>query len=155
MKSHYELLGVKESASIAEIRRAYRKLALRLHPDRNPSKKAEGQFKEMSAAYEVLADPDKRRRYDQDRRQPKRPRYQAAGSRPGARAVDPSDAESWIRGGRRARGRRGARMASGFEQGWWGRPVPVVMNAPIIGEPYPVTNMPGFFAFNVHSFRGF
>src|SRR5271157_3570879 len=61
----YNILGVSRSASDEEIRRAYRKLARRHHPDlNNNSKASEGRFKELAEAYEVLADGEKRRRYD-------------------------------------------------------------------------------------------
>jgi curved DNA-binding protein len=65
-KDYYQILGVARSASADEIRSAYRKLALKYHPDRNPgSKLAEDKFKEMNEAYQVLSDPQKRTRYDQ------------------------------------------------------------------------------------------
>jgi curved DNA-binding protein len=65
-RDYYKLLGVDRKASEEDIRRAYRKLALKYHPDRNPgSKQAEDKFKEINEAYQVLSDPEKRGRYDQ------------------------------------------------------------------------------------------
>ncbi len=65
-RDYYEVLGVGKNASTAEMKAAYRKLALEFHPDRNPdNKEAEEKFKEASEAYEVLSDNDKRTRYDQ------------------------------------------------------------------------------------------
>ena len=64
-RDYYEVLGVPQSAENQQIKRAYRKLALKHHPDRNPGDaKAEESFKEAAEAYAVLADPDKRGRYD-------------------------------------------------------------------------------------------
>src|SRR5690242_3899349 len=61
----YEVLGVKPDASADEIRKTYRKLAKQFHPDLNPGKpEAEARFKSISAAYDLLSDPDKRARYD-------------------------------------------------------------------------------------------
>ena len=66
-RDYYEVLGVPRGASVEEIKKAYRKLALQWHPDRNPDNKteAEAKFKEATEAYEVLHDPQQRARYDQ------------------------------------------------------------------------------------------
>jgi molecular chaperone DnaJ len=65
-RDYYEVLGVSRTASADEIKKAYRKLAMQYHPDRNPgNKEAEEKFKEAAEAYEALGDADKRQRYDQ------------------------------------------------------------------------------------------
>jgi curved DNA-binding protein len=64
-KDYYQVLGVGRQASKDEIKKAYRKLALQFHPDRNPNnKEAENKFKEVNEAYQVLSDPEKRSHYD-------------------------------------------------------------------------------------------
>ena len=65
-RDYYEVLGVSKNATDAEIKAAYKKMAIKYHPDRNPgNKEAEEKFKEAAEAYDVLRDPEKRQRYDQ------------------------------------------------------------------------------------------
>src|SRR5438309_3160306 len=65
-RDYYEVLAVEKTATIEEIKKAYRKAAVKYHPDKNPGDKAaEDQFKELGEAYEVLCDPQKRSAYDQ------------------------------------------------------------------------------------------
>lgn len=64
-KDFYKILGVSKNASADEIKKAYRKLALQYHPDKNKTKEGEKKFKEVTQAYEVLSDPQKKQTYDQ------------------------------------------------------------------------------------------
>ncbi|MDA8769134.1 molecular chaperone DnaJ [Winogradskyella sp.] len=65
-EDYYDILGISKGASAAEIKKAYRKMALKYHPDKNPdNKEAEEKFKKAAEAYEVLSDADKKSRYDQ------------------------------------------------------------------------------------------
>src|SRR3990172_72731 len=64
-RDYYDILGVSKTASAAELKSAYRKLALEWHPDRNKSAEAESKFKEINEAYQVLSDPKKKTTYDQ------------------------------------------------------------------------------------------
>lgn len=112
-RDYYEILGVAKGANAAEIKKAYRKVALKYHPDRNPdNKEAEDKFKEAAEAYEVLSNDDKRRIYDQYGHQGLR----GAGGGPGFSGVEDifdnfsdifGDIFGQARGGggRRARGR--------------------------------------------------
>ena len=108
MKDPYSVLGVSKSASAEEIKKAYRKLAKKLHPDVNPGdKKGEEKFKEVSAAFEVLGDPKKRALYDE---------FGEVSTRPG---FDEQKAREWQRQAQAAGGFGGgnpfAGRAGGFD----------------------------------------
>ena len=65
-RDYYEVLGLSRTAAADEIKKAYRKLAIKFHPDKNPdNKEAEEKFKEAAEAYEVLSSAEKKQRYDQ------------------------------------------------------------------------------------------
>ena len=65
-RDYYEILGISKNADASEIKKAYRKLAIKYHPDKNPDDpKAEEQFKEAAEAYEMLSNTEKKQRYDQ------------------------------------------------------------------------------------------
>src|ERR1700743_742315 len=64
-RDYYQVLGVERTASADEVKKAYRKLAVKFHPDKNPGDKAaEDKFKELGEAYEIISNPDKRAAYD-------------------------------------------------------------------------------------------
>jgi len=63
-KDYYKILGISKNATDAEIKQAYKKMALKYHPDKNKSPQAEEKFKEIAEAYEVLTDKEKRKMYD-------------------------------------------------------------------------------------------
>jgi curved DNA-binding protein len=102
----YEVLGVQRSASDDEIKKAYKKLASKLHPDKNPGdKKAEAKFKSVNSAYQVLSDRKKRKLYDE---------FGEEGLRDG---FDPDMARAYRRGGgRRANGGNGGGQSVSFEE---------------------------------------
>lgn len=94
-RNYYAILGVARDATFEEVKKAFRKLALQYHPDRNPGNKdAEEKFKDINEAYEVLSDASKRSQYDQYAKFWKQGGFQGAASRPNAR--------TWGRGGDRS-----------------------------------------------------
>ena len=90
-RDFYEILESTRSASAEELKKAYRKLAVQYHPDKNQGKKeAEEKFKELGEAYEILSDPQKRAAYDQHGHAAFDPRARGGGGRGGG-GPDPSD----------------------------------------------------------------
>src|SRR5581483_1585100 len=97
-RDYYEILGVERTVEIEEIKKAYRKLAVKYHPDKNPGDKAaEEKFKELSEAYEALSDPQKRAAYDQYGHAAFDPRMR--GGRAGGGFHDPADIFREVFGG--------------------------------------------------------
>ena len=119
-KDYYKVLGVPESATEKEITRAYRRLAKQYHPDANPG--SDERFKDVSAAYDVLGDPEKRKAYDEVRRLgPMAGGFRGDGG-PGAgsfsfRVDDLGDLFGGLFGGRGRPGARGGRVATGAQRG--------------------------------------
>src|SRR5512138_3730529 len=104
-KNYYEILGVKKNASADDIRKAFRKLARKYHPDVNPgNKSAEEKFKELSEANDVLSDPKKRKIYDQLG-------YYSDN-------IDPAAAEAYARAGQGSNSGFGAGGFGGFPGGF-------------------------------------
>ena len=103
----YAILGVSRTASAEDIKKAYRKLARKYHPDINPGKKeAEERFKELSFAYDVLSDRDKRKLYDE---------FGEEGLQPGFNPERMREYKQWSNAGGFEFGRRGGSSSFGFE----------------------------------------
>lgn len=99
-KDYYAILGVEKTATAEELKKAYRKLAIKYHPDKNPGDKtAEEKFKELGEAYEVLSDPQKRAAYDQYGADAFDPRKRSGFGGGGAGFQDPFDIFSQVFGG--------------------------------------------------------
>src|SRR5437667_3619841 len=117
-KDYYDILGVKKTATDEELKKAYRNLAKKYHPDKNKgNKEAENKFKEISEAYAVLSDKEKRQQYDRLGREA----FSGAGGPFGAGGFDFSQfAEQFARAGGRGRsgGRRTGRGGGGFTDGF-------------------------------------
>ena len=94
-RDHYRVLGVPRDASMCEIRRAYRRLARQHHPDISPHPGDSAYFTELTTAYEVLHDPDKRARYDRSGHSPEAPDRSAQAVRPPW--VESHPAAIWVR----------------------------------------------------------
>jgi DnaJ-class molecular chaperone len=123
MRDPYEILGVQRSATAADVKSAFRKLAKKLHPDANTNdSKAASRFAELNAAYEILGDEDKRKAFDRGEIDGEgKPRFQGfggGGARPGAGAGPAGGFESFSWGAdafQRAAGARGGRGFGGIE----------------------------------------
>jgi len=116
-KDFYKVLGVDKTASDAELKKTYRKLARQYHPDSNPGDAAESRFKEISEAYSVLSDKEQRAEYDQVRAMGSGARFTAGGPGQGGGFEDVFGGMFGQQGGQRVRfGQQGGRGgAGGFE----------------------------------------
>lgn len=110
-KDYYEILGVDKKASKQEIKKAYRKKALKWHPDKSDAPDAEKKFKQISEAYEVLSDPEKKQAYDQFGHAAFQ---QGAGSRGGRAGQNPFTYTFNFGGGQSPFGQAGAEQFGGF-----------------------------------------
>ena len=126
-RDYYEVLGVGRTATADEIKKAYRKLAQKYHPDKNPGdKQAEAKFKELNEAHEILSDPKKRQLYDQYGHAgpqaggfpgfggPGGGGFQFGGGPGGAQTIDPAAAEELFK---RFFGEGGGPAGGGFDLG--------------------------------------
>ena len=105
-KDYYSVLGVERSATQEEIKQVFRKLARQYHPDTNQDDGAEERFKEISEAYEVLKDPDKRAKYD---------RYGSAWESVRKGGAPPPGYEDFFSAFSRAEDRKGHAFSSFFD----------------------------------------
>ena len=137
-KDYYKILGVEKNASADDIKKAYRKFAMKYHPDRNPgNKEAEEMFKKGSEAYEVLSDPDKRAQYDRFGAEGMRSQFGPGGfdfNRDFSHGADLDDILSSIFGGGGRRGGGGGGSIFDAFLGGGGSERPESPNAPKRGE---------------------